>query len=92
MSPVGRVSYNTVSGERGEDAFLYNSQADAGSDDAAFDPQADNEAFHPVGARGAGNQPTGRNWESEDKETASSDHTGRIPRGRFLSMVNRACF
>ena len=70
-----------MSGARDLKSTTYNADAEAGRDSAAFDPNADNESFHPVGARGAGNQPTGRNWQGEDAETARSDETGQIPRG-----------
>ena len=87
MAPAAsRGPYNLPGGERDVDNLTYNPQADARSDDTTFDPNTDNDSLHPVGARGAGNQPTGRDWQQEDQETASSDATGQIPRSKYYGF------
>ena len=75
--------YNLPPANRDVDNLTYNPQADARPDNAAFDDNT-NPDMHPVGARGADNQPTYRDYRKEDMETAQSDDTGRIPRGRPL--------
>ncbi|KAI0784154.1 hypothetical protein C8Q75DRAFT_810232 [Abortiporus biennis] len=72
--------YNLPGGGRNVDNVTYNPQADAGRDNAAFDPDADAEDFHPVGARGAANQPTNVNFGREDREAEQSEQSNQIPR------------
>lgn len=79
-----RGPYNLPPAGRDVDNLTYNPQADARPDNAAFDDTTDPE-IHPVGARGADNQPTYRDAGKEDTETARSDETGRIPRSRLTS-------
>lgn len=67
------------------DDLTYNPQADAGADNAAFNPDSYD---HPVGARGADNQPTSRDFEVEDRETTRSEQTGQIPRGKRIYVVH----
>ncbi|KAJ3533354.1 hypothetical protein NM688_g7295 [Phlebia brevispora] len=90
VGTTSKSSHNLSGSERGVDDMNYNPQADARSDNAAFDPNFDNEDFHPVGARGAGNQPTGRNWEKEDQETSRSDQIGQIPPSEVDDLLNSA--
>ncbi|KZT67402.1 hypothetical protein DAEQUDRAFT_729035 [Daedalea quercina L-15889] len=71
--------YNLPPGERGVDDLTYNPQADAHPDNAAYDDHTNPES-HPVGARGADNQPTFRDAGKEDFEAEQSEVTGRIPK------------
>lgn len=83
-----RGAYSAAPGERGVDDQTYNPQADAGTDNAAFDPNFDSEDMHPVGARGAGNQPTGVNFEKEDADAEQSERTGKISKGKDSSRTS----
>lgn len=62
------------------DDLTYNPKGTMQHDDAAYNDTGDIESAHPVGARGADNQPTNRNFLQEDQETEKSEHTGKIPR------------
>lgn len=70
---------NKSASERAQvDKAAYNPNALEGTDDADYNPEGTSQ---PVGARGADSQPTGRNFAQEDRETGSSESTGKIPRG-----------
>ena len=72
--------------EREVDQATYNPRADAGADNAEYNPARDDER-QPISARGADNQPTFRNAGKEDQETAYSDETGRIPKGKLARRL-----
>jgi hypothetical protein len=73
------------------DDLTYNPQASALHDDAAFNNDGDFESAQPLGARGADNQPTNRNFAREDKETERSEQLGQIPRCEYTpSFVSPA--
>lgn len=79
---VAKNPYNLPENtERDVDQLTYNPRAEAGHDNAAFDPDRDSESAQPLGARGADNQSTGRNFAQEDMETERSEQTGQIPKG-----------
>ena len=80
--------YNLPAPNREVDSLTYTPQADAHHDNAAFD-ESTNPDIHPVGARGADNQPTYRDYRAEDKETARSDETGQIPRSKLSQYCLR---
>ncbi|PCH42140.1 hypothetical protein WOLCODRAFT_89643 [Wolfiporia cocos MD-104 SS10] len=84
-----RGPYNLPAGNRDVDDMTYNPQADARPDNAAFDETTD-PSIHPVGARGASNQPTYRDARKEDYETEKSDFTGKIPRGEVDDLLGSA--
>ncbi|KAH8100934.1 hypothetical protein BXZ70DRAFT_907090 [Cristinia sonorae] len=69
------------------DSLTYNAGASAGRDNDDFVPSRDDN-FQPVGARGADNQPTGRNFRQEDQEAASSEATGKIPKGEVNDLLS----
>ena len=71
-------------GERDVDDRTYNPTAEFGTDKADYNVDADSD-MHFAGARGGSNQPTFRDYEGEDAETARSDQTGKIPRGMSTS-------
>lgn len=82
VNPVqSRGPYNLPPAGRDVDSLTYNPQADARPDNAEFNDTSD-PGMHPVGARGADNQPTNRDHRKEDLETELSDDTGRIPKGK----------
>ncbi|EMD34159.1 hypothetical protein CERSUDRAFT_98087 [Gelatoporia subvermispora B] len=82
-----RGPYNLPPGGRDVDSVTYNPMADARPDAAEFDPDHADD-LQPVGARGAANQATGRNFGQEDTETAQSDKTGQIPRGEVDDLLS----
>jgi len=88
MAPA-KGPYNLPPGERGVDNLAYNPMADARPDNAAYD-EGTNDDLHPVGARGADNQPSFRNAGKEDLETDRSDATGRIPRSEVNDLLDSA--
>lgn len=89
---TGKGPYDLAPGERGVDNTTYNPQSDARSDNAAFDPNADNyDDFHPIGARGAGNQPSNVDFEQEDLETEGSEKTGQVPRRKLTIKLSIWC-
>ena len=67
-----------------EHSALYNSTPNSRGlcSRAEFNPDRA-EDLQPLGARGADNQPTGRDYGKEDMETAYSDETGQIPRSMY---------
>ena len=77
---MSKGQYNLPQGERGVDNLTYNPQADAGSDNAAFD----DSGMQPVGARGADNQPSFRDAMQEDNEATQSEASGKIPRSEYM--------
>lgn len=77
---VGTRGNNTAARD---DELTYNAFANSRVDNNPFNPDGDFESAQPIGARGADNQPTGRNFVKEDRETEQSDRTGKIPRGMF---------
>ena len=89
-----RGAYNLPPGERDVDDRTYNPTAEFGTDKADYNVDADSD-MHLVGARGGSNQPTFRDYEGEDAETARSDQTGQIPRGmirrRQLTCMSDLC-
>ncbi|KAI0077876.1 hypothetical protein K474DRAFT_1684043 [Panus rudis PR-1116 ss-1] len=85
---ASKSPYNMTAAGRDVDSAAYNPQADARSDNAAFDPERDPESMHPVGARGAGQLPTGRDHAKEDMETEMSDATGRIPKAEIDDLLS----
>ncbi|KAI9057206.1 hypothetical protein FKP32DRAFT_1598306 [Trametes sanguinea] len=87
MVNQSRGPYNMPPADRNVDGLTYNAQADARPDNAAFD-ESTNPDIHPVGARGADNQPTYRDYRAEDKETARSDETGQIPRSEVDDLLS----
>ncbi|KAH9831661.1 uncharacterized protein C8Q71DRAFT_881868 [Rhodofomes roseus] len=87
--PASKGPYNLPPGERGVDNLSYNPQADARPDNAAFD-ESTNPELHPVGARGANNQATFRDYGKEDFETERSEATGRIPKGEVNDLLGSA--
>ncbi|KAI0768125.1 hypothetical protein BD413DRAFT_664690 [Trametes elegans] len=91
MVNKSRGPYNMPPANRDVDNLTYNPQADARPDNAAFD-ESSNPDLQPVGARGADNQPTYRDYKREDAETERSEQTGQIPRGEvddLLSSINQ---
>lgn len=81
---VGRDPYNLPQNtEREVDQNTFNPRAEASSDNAEYRPEID-DARQPVGARGADNQPTFRDYTREDMETERSDATGKIPKGEQI--------
>ncbi|KAH9945302.1 uncharacterized protein BXZ73DRAFT_96288 [Epithele typhae] len=87
MVKDARGPYNKPSAGNEVDEMTYNSQADARSDHAAFDDCTDPET-QPIGARGADNQPTNRNYLQEDQETERSEETGRISSGEVDDLLS----
>ncbi len=90
MVKESRGPYNLPPANREVDNLTYNAQADARPDSAEFNDNT-NPDVHPVGARGADNQPTNRDYAGEDREAEMSDETGRIPKGAVISFVSRSC-
>lgn len=76
-----RSAYNLPPGQREVDAASYNPMADARSDNADYEEDRDAD-LHLVGARGANDQPTFRDYQREDREAEQSEQTGSIPRGK----------
>ncbi|TBU32540.1 hypothetical protein BD309DRAFT_1076179 [Dichomitus squalens] len=89
MVNQSKSPYNLPPANRDVDNMTYNPQADARSDNAAFDDNT-NPDMQPVGARGADNQPTNRDYRKEDQETTRSDETGRIPRSEVDDLLSSA--
>ena len=79
MVSGSRGPYNMPPANRDVDNLTYNPQADARPDNAAFDDSS-NPDMHPVGARGADNQPTYRDFNQEDLEAEQSEKSQQIPR------------
>lgn len=90
MVKESRGPYNLPPANREVDNLTYNAQADARPDSAEFNDNT-NPDVQPVGARGADNQPTNRDYAGEDREAEMSDETGRIPKGAVISFVSRSC-
>ncbi|RPD61161.1 hypothetical protein L226DRAFT_612867 [Lentinus tigrinus ALCF2SS1-7] len=86
-SSQSRGPYNLPPGQREVDNMTYNPMADARPDNAAFDEDTDPD-MHPVGARGADNQPTLRDYQKEDREAERSEETGTIPRGEVDELLS----
>ncbi|KAI0749495.1 hypothetical protein C8Q80DRAFT_1269367 [Daedaleopsis nitida] len=84
-----RGPYNLPPANHEVDKLTYNPQADARPDSAEFNPDTDSE-LHSVGARGASNQPTYRDHQTEDRETEESDATGRIPKREINDLLSSA--
>lgn len=82
--PMSKKPYGPPPGEPGVDNLTYNPQADARSDNAAFDDNFNGSDMHPVGARGADNQPTSRNAGQEDREAEQSENSRQIPRSGYM--------
>ncbi|KAI0711938.1 hypothetical protein C8T65DRAFT_608266 [Cerioporus squamosus] len=82
-----RGPYNLPPGDRKVDNMTYNPQADARPDNAAYDDDTYGD-MHPVGARGAANQPTNRDYQKEDRETEHSEKTGTIPKGEVDELMS----
>ncbi|KAI9000512.1 hypothetical protein BD414DRAFT_471860 [Trametes punicea] len=87
MVNQSRGPYNMPPGDRNVDDLTYNPQGDARPDNAAFDDNT-NPDVQPVGARGADNQPTYRDYQKEDQETARSEETGQIPRSEVDDLLS----
>ncbi|KAH9936054.1 hypothetical protein B0H21DRAFT_699044 [Amylocystis lapponica] len=86
--PAHRGPYNLPPADRDVDDLTYNPQADARPDNAAFDPDTTDPRSHPIGARGANNQPTSVDAGREDRQAAQSERTGRIPRGEANDLMD----
>jgi len=80
--------YNLPPAGRDVDSATYNPQADARSDNAAFDPNEYPEDAQPVGARGATNQPTNVDYNREDREAEESELTGRVSKREVNDLVD----
>ncbi|KAI0671534.1 hypothetical protein C8Q78DRAFT_991162 [Trametes maxima] len=89
MVNQSRGPYNMPAGNRDVDNLTYNPQADARPDNAAFDESTDS-GIQPVGARGADNQLTYRDYQAEDLDTERSEQTGQIPRGEVEDLLSSA--
>ncbi|KAI0360059.1 hypothetical protein OH77DRAFT_1419454 [Trametes cingulata] len=87
MVNQSRGPYNMPPANRDVDDLTYNPQADARPDNAAFDDNTD-PSIHPVGARGADNQPTYRDFQKEDMETERSEQTGQIPKSEVDELLS----
>ncbi|KAI0329091.1 hypothetical protein GY45DRAFT_1354742 [Cubamyces sp. BRFM 1775] len=87
MVNQSRGPYNMPPADRNVDGMTYNPQADARPDNAAFD-ETTNPDSQPVGARGADNQPTYRDYRAEDKEAERSERSGQIPRGEVDDLLS----
>ncbi|KAI0925715.1 hypothetical protein AcV5_008377 [Taiwanofungus camphoratus] len=85
---AARGPYNLPPAVRGVDDLTYNPQADAQPDNAEFDPAAVDPESQLVGARGADNQPTYRDYGQEDVEAARSDETQQIPRSEVDDLLD----
>ncbi|EPT01720.1 hypothetical protein FOMPIDRAFT_41334 [Fomitopsis schrenkii] len=87
---MSKKPYGPPPGEPGVDNLTYNPQADARSDNAAFDDNFNGSDMHPVGARGADNQPTSRNAGQEDREAEQSENSRQIPRSEVNELMNNS--
>ena len=90
MVKESRGPYNMPPANREVDSLTYNPQADARPDSAEFNEHT-NPDMHPIGARGADNQPTYRDYQAEDLEAEVSDQTGRIPKSEWLHIARNRC-
>ena len=79
-----KASYAT--GGSNIDDAAYNPDATSNRDGGAFAPERDDQ-FQPVGARGAGHQPTARDFSKEDREAERSELSGKIPQGMCLPSM-----
>ncbi|KAI0710112.1 hypothetical protein C8Q76DRAFT_769850 [Earliella scabrosa] len=87
MVKESRGPYNMPPANREVDSLTYNPQADARPDSAEFNENT-NSDMHPIGARGADNQPTYRDYQAEDLEAEVSDQTGRIPKSEVDDLLS----
>ena len=90
MVKESRGPHNMPPANREVDSLTYNPQADARPDSAEFNENT-NPDMHPIGARGADNQPTYRDYQAEDLEAEVSDQTGRIPKSEWLHIARNRC-